>query len=237
MLKQLVNILSCPHSSLLRLLSCIQSLLEDGINNYCWAFLWHLLLKYPSPSLNSTCLYMHTRWWICMVFLQLPCKEKEKCCHRGDSSTVTSFWLVWDCELTQNYSNLFSFRVQWPLKLHVSWKLPSFECLGGLHWQCPLWGVQERSKKSVTYGESFGFNDLPSSSQSVQGSSRAESSSPVQHLAVWTRFSSLPTLVIQLWQSLLPVEIDLLFYKALACSYNRHNCRWGAGGIEPYQKW
>lgn len=43
MLEQLVNILSCPHSSVLHLLSCIQTLLEDGINNYCWAFLWHSL--------------------------------------------------------------------------------------------------------------------------------------------------------------------------------------------------
>lgn len=56
---------------------------------------------------------------------------------------------------------------------------PSFECLGVLHCQCPVLGMEERCEKSVTYGERFGFNDLLSSSQEVQRSSRAESSSPV----------------------------------------------------------
>lgn len=86
------------------------------------------------------------------------------------------------------------------------------------------WGMQERSEKSVTYGKSFGFNDL-------QGSSRAESSSPVQYEPGLVCFSSL---VIQLRQSLLPVEIDFYFMMPWPVPVTGIIV---IGMLEPYQKW
>lgn len=193
MLEQLVNILSCPHSSVLRLLTCIQTVLEDGINNYCWAFLWHSLTAVISKSFPDLHVPIHAYKIVGphgIFTVTLQRERKMLSWFTGEEVRlievqVTSFGLVWDCELTQNYSNLFSFRVQQSLKLHVSLKLQVLSALvsyiASAH--CCVW----RSEKSVIYSASFVFNDLLSSSQSVQGSSRAEPSSPVQYLAIWTR--------------------------------------------------
>lgn len=190
MREQLVNILSCPHSSVLHLLSCIQTVLEDGINNYCWAFLWHSLTAVIPESFSDLHVPIHAYKFVGLhgiftVTLQrerkmLPWFTGEEV--RLTEVQVTSFGLVWDYEVTQDYSNFFSFRVRQSLKLHVSWKCQVLSALmsyiASAH--CCVW----RSEKSVIYSESFVFSDLLSSSQSVQGSSRAEPSSPVQYLAI-----------------------------------------------------
>lgn len=94
----------------------------------------------------------------------------------------------------------------------LQWKLPSFECLGVLHCQPPVLGMEQRCEKSVTAGEKFGFDDLLGSSRAVQGTSRAGSSSPVQHSAASARtallFLPFAALFVQLCQSLFPVEIN-----------------------------
>lgn len=114
--------------------------------------------------------------------------------------------------MTQNDSKLPTFKVQQPPKLQVSVETPSFECLGVLRCQPLVLGVEERCEKSVTAGEKFGFEDLLGSSRAVQGSSRAESSSPVQRSAASAKtalpFLPFAALFVQLCQSLFPVEIN-----------------------------
>lgn len=114
--------------------------------------------------------------------------------------------------MTQNDGKLPTFKVQQPPKLQVSVEAPSFECLGVLRCQPPVLGVEERYEKSVAAGKKFGFEDLlGSSSRAVQGSSGAESSSPVQRSAASARTALLlwpfAALFVQLCQSLFPVEI------------------------------
>lgn len=140
MLEQLVNILSCPHSS------CF----------VCWAVFKPCLkmeliitagLSCGTYCCNTQILPWPPRAYICIqgcgsasCFCSSPAKRKKSVVlvHRGRSKaqrgpgpaqSVISFGLVWDCEVTQNYGDLFAFRVQRSLKFHISWKLQVLSAL------------------------------------------------------------------------------------------------------------